>query len=91
MLATCRGCATATDRFWQPPEAVRGIALCGRCFQAWDESLESDRARELVFHANRDAGRDRTIIIGIYNRAMVDFLTRIRKERLESAGKAMVS
>lgn len=91
--ATCRSCAVNTDRVWARMPSRPGVPLCAQCTKKWEGSGERERADRLAENAtkamNPEDRSTQALLSGIYGRAMVDFLYRMQKERLESAGKAV--
>lgn len=93
MIAVCRTCRQNTDRVWVGVPGRTGVPLCKACQELWEGSKEKQRADGLVKNAKEHVtGSQQTLGVllqGIVSRAMQDFLTRVSKERLETAGKAV--
>lgn len=83
MIGTCRACAARTDRVLTMAASKYGVTMCHACQEDWETSKERGRADRQAQQADSEVAR-----ASIYSRALVDFISRVKKERLESAGKA---
>ena len=92
MIGVCRGCACNTDRTWEVSKQ-KPVALCLSCQSAWVASPDKKRADYYAEEAPATRRDGKTYaeveaaIAGIYQRAFMDFLYQLQRERVVHGGK----